>query len=200
MASLPPIGNLSSQAAVFVYKDDASVPSADADIRAMNAAEGGIRGEIHADKEAFLNGLKRWNSGIEPTNAFLCIYSHAGDLGIAPVRKLPDRSRIISWTELAGALPRGVQYLWLLGCKTEKAVNAWGALGGPVRHRLLATDSKEPWEPFVKFFAHEISIDPITSDDEMEKVLEKSSPGLAKHTKYFSPGLKPVKSKKKGRK
>jgi len=190
------VGNPSSQAAVFVYKDDGSVSQAAADIRSIHGKEGGIRGEVHSDKQAFLTALNNWNSGVDCNNSFLCIYSHAGSPGIAPVRK-PSKSQVISWSELANALPHGLQYLWLLGCKTEQAVKAWEPLGGPVRHRLLATDSTEPWEPFLEFFADEISIDPITMDDEMERRLAKRSPELAKHTKYFSPALKPSKSKKK---
>lgn len=187
------VGDLTSQAAVFVYKDDDSVTDAAADIRRMHASQGGIRGEIHADKQAFWDALTKWNSEAEPANAFLCIYSHAGDPGIAPTSD--DASRIISWTELADALPRGVQYLWLLGCETQKALNAWKALGGPVRHRLLATDSEVYWQPFLQFFAHEISIDPVTADDEMEERLAKSSPELAEHTKYFSPQLIEIQKK-----
>ena len=188
----PTVGELCSQAAVFVYKNDTSVRFAEADIRAMNKSEGGISGEIHGDKQAFISALRTWNSGIDPTNAFLCIYSHAGAPGITPIDELPDKSPIISWTELADALPQGVQYLWLLGCETEKSIKAWKTLAGPVRHRLLATDSSMYWEPFLKFFAHEISIDPIICDDEIRALLIEKSPELASHTKYFGPDLRPI--------
>lgn len=200
MSSPIVVGDLSFQAAVFVYKNDASVPFAEVDIRTMNESEGGIRGELHSDKQIFLKALTDWNRKIDPRNAFLCIYSHAGSPGIAPIDK-PEKSQIISWLEFADALPHGVQYLWLLGCRTEQAVKTWEPLGGPVRHRLLATDSKKYWEPFLKFFAHEISIDPIITDDEMEELLTKKYKGLASHTKYFDTNLKPSKSgKKKSRK
>jgi hypothetical protein len=192
MSSQPPVGKLCSQAAVFVYKDDASVPFAEADIRTMNKSEGGIRGEIHGDKQAFLGALRTWNSGIDPRNAFLCIYSHAGAPGIAPIPALPDDPRVISWTQLADALPQGVQYLWLLGCKTEESINSWKPLGGPVRHLLLATDFSTPWEPFLKFFAHEISTSPIIYDNEMRALLTRESPELASHTKYFGPDLQSI--------
>lgn len=192
MSSQSPVGKLWSQAAVFVYKSDDSVPFAEADIIIMNESEGGIRGEIHGDKQAFLSSLRTWNSGIDPTNAFLCIYSHAGAPGIAPIPKLPDISPIISWAELADALPQGVQYLWLLGCETEESIKAWKPLAAPVRHRLLATDISTKWEPFLKFFAHEISTDPIICDDEMRALLTEKAPKLASHTKYFGPDLRPI--------
>jgi hypothetical protein len=48
----------------------------------------------------------------------------------------------------------------------------------------------KPWKPFLKFFAHEISTDPIICDDEMRALLIRKSPELGAHTKYFGPDLR----------
>lgn len=120
------------------------------------------------------------------------MYAHAGAAGIAPVGA-PEKEFVISWSELARALPKGVRYLWLLGCKTEKACTAWKSLQGPVIHRLLATSESIRWVDFIRFFALEISLDPIHFDDEMADRLRQHAPELAKHTQYFDSDLRPLK-------
>lgn len=47
-----------------------------------------------------------------------------------------------------------------------------------------------------KFFAHEISTDPIVCDDAMRALLAEKSPELASHTKYFGPDLRPFQSQR----
>ncbi len=193
MPPTPPahIGNLSAQAAIFIYKNDSTAPDAWKDVELLHVAEGGIRGELHSNKSAFLEALSRWNASVNPSNSFLCIYSHAGAPGIGPEPKYPSED-VIEWQELAAALPKGVQYLWLVGCKTQEALKKWQPLQGPVLHRLLATDAKFPWLPFLKCFAAEISLEPITFDDEMRTLLLAKHPDLAAHTNYFGPDLQPL--------
>ena len=183
------IGVLSAQAAIFIYKNDSTAPKAWEDVEHMHLAEGGIRGELHTNKSDFLKAVALWNAAVAATNSFLCIYSHAGVQGIAPK---PTLEAVIDWQELADALPNGVQYLWLVGCKTQEALNNWQPLGRPVLPRLLATDEEFPWQPFLKYFAAEISIAPITFDDEMSEHLLRKQPSLAAHTKYFGRDLQPL--------
>ena len=174
------VGPMFAQAAVFVFKSDSTVSKAMEDVKNMNDKQGGIRGEIHCDKASFLDGLQRWNSQVDPTSAFLCIYSHAGISGIAAA---PD-GPIVTWEEIAAALPKSVQYLWLLGCDTSAAIDAWKDRS-PVLHRILVTTEGAPWRPFLKFFAYEISATSITFDDEMHAALTKVSPAMAASTTYF---------------
>jgi hypothetical protein len=192
------IGDLSCQAAVFCYKGDNTVVPLRNDLDRMAGAPPMVRGEIHDDKVRFLAALTKWNEQCDPPAAFLCIYAHSGEPGIAPIggkqlQSHPDpESLIISWEDLALAIPKGVAYLWQLGCRTEEALKSWQALRGLVSSRLLATDAKEPWQPFVKWFAAEISLDPIFYNDEMMSVLKRKMPELAGRTHYFGPDLKPV--------
>jgi hypothetical protein len=153
------------------------------------AIQDGIRGELHRDKTSLLQGLQHWNSQVDPSSAFLCIYSHAGSPGIAPA---PD-GPVVTWKELAAALPQGVQYLWLLGCDTSAAIEAWTERS-PVLHRILVTTESSYWQPFLKFFAYEISTTSITFDDEMHAVLSKVSPEMAAKTVFFDGHLRLIPS------
>lgn len=177
------IGDLQCQAAVFIYKFDGSETKAFDSVKTIFRNEGPIRGELHNQKSEFLDALRIWNSGVEPDNAFLCIYAHMGGLGLNCVREPNDS--MITWQELSGALPRGVQYLWLVGCDSEKCVNVWQiALTNPVRHLLLATDDSRYWLPIVEQFRHEISLN-VTFDGDMPTKLQALNPDLASSTKYF---------------
>jgi hypothetical protein len=188
MPGLPKVsGKISCQAAIFIYKDDPTAAPAWLDVQKISNAEREIHAELHSEKASLLQALSLWNQATDSNGSFLCIYSHAGPLGINAVSGVAE-SRI-TWSELAAALPLGARYIWLLGCETEHALSHWSALAGPVKHRLLATDASKPWRPFLKFFASEIGLDPIRCDDEMTIRLRQQAPELAKHTRYFGPDL-----------
>lgn len=191
------IGDADCQGAVFVYKDDKTKDTAWADVERINAEHGGIRGELHTQKDEFLRGLRSWESAVDPSNAFLCIYAHMGSSGINCVGQ--QDARLVSWAELADALPGGVECLWLVGCDSQECMKSWSPLSGPVRHILLATSESKPWRPLLKCFAAEISMKRIRFYDEMPDYLERESPELAKYTAYFRPtsgGFKPAFDKK----
>ncbi len=170
-------------AAVFIYKADGSTTAAWQSVKQIADREGAIRGELHASKAPFVKALGAWNQSVDPVNAFLCIYSHAGVKGIAPVSK-PNRGDIIEWHELADALSHGVRYLWLLGCGTDHAHAAWADRLVPVAHHSLSTLESANWQPFIEFFAQEISVDEIVSADELMSPLRAVAPTLADHTIY----------------
>jgi hypothetical protein len=192
------VGSLHCQAAIFCYKADSTVDALKDDLNTMVGNVGQIRGEIHREKTRFLEALKEWNKQSDPQGAFLCIYAHAGGPGIAPIggeefRSNPNRdSLLVTWDELAHAIPFGVACLWLLGCRTEQALKNWESLRSPVLRRLLATNEKFSWRPFVKWFAAEIGFNPIVYYDEMVPLLLQKTPELAGHTQYFGADLKPV--------
>lgn len=185
------VGSCNNQAAIFIYKSDPTVSSAWETVKTISAQEGPIRGEWHQSRGQFLDALKCWNETIgDPSNAFLCIYAHAGKSGIVP--SLHRQSERVTWGELAHALPRGVQYLWLIGCKTEQCVKAWAPMHVPVKHRLLATTESKCFVELVSCFAHEISLNNIAFDDEMPGRIRKCQPRLAKATAYFRPGFNKI--------
>ncbi len=173
------IGALHCQAAIFCYKTDRTVDALKADLNTMAGNLDQVRGEIHREKIRFLEAVKAWNKQSDPNGALLCIYGHRDSL-------------LVTWDELAQAIPYGVAYLWLLGCRTEEALKKWQALRSPVLRRLLATNASFPWQPFVKLFAAEIGLDPIIYNDEMVSLLLQKAPELAAHTQYFGADLKPV--------
>ena len=179
------VGELSSSAAVFIYKSDSSAGRAWNDLEKIHATQHGIRGELHSDKSSFLLALSAWNSVVDSAESYLCIYSHAGLEGIAPDGNKSPASSIVRWNELATALPHGVRYLWLLGCETQSVLDRWRELEVPVAHHLLVTTTSFYWQPFLEFFALEISADTIISNDEISSVLERKSPDLAKHSQFY---------------
>jgi len=179
------IGAEGLPAAVFIYKGDGTRAAAWNSAETIAAHQGAIRGEIHQSKASFLPAIRAWNLSVDPVNSFLCIYSHAGETGIAPVRT-PELSDIIEWDELAGALPRGVRHLWLLACETDHAHNAWAERPVPLGHHCLSTTASAKWQPFIQFFAREISTEEILSPDELIARLRADEPLLASKTQYSS--------------
>lgn len=180
------VGAVDCQAAVFVYKDDASQAEAWDAVTKINTDHGGVRGELHSSKAMLLKGLSEWSTRVDASNAFLCIYAHMGSDGMNCTSSLDDR--LVSWQELAEAISDGVEYLWLLGCKSEECLAAWSDLSNPVRHLLLATSESKYWQPLLRCFAAEISISNIVLDGDMPEKLKKMEPGLADHTVYYKPG------------
>jgi hypothetical protein len=172
-------------AAVFIYKNDESVAAAWDSVQEIATREGAIRGELHHSKASFLQALKAWNLSVDSVDSFLCIYCHAGERGIAPLNT-PDRRDIIQWDELADALPHGVRYLWLLGCETDHSHNAWAERSEPIAHHCLSTVASAYWQPFIEFFAREISVEEILSQDELMARLKAEEPLLASKTQYSS--------------
>jgi len=183
------VGDSDCQAAVFVYKNDCSGPSAWTDVKAINASPRSIRGEWHTRKSHLLSGLRKWNESVDPENAFLCVYAHMGESGLNCVRPVTPSAVTweVTWQELADELPRGVQYLWLLGCESQECMKSWSPLGSPVRHRLLVTTESKYWQPLLKVFAAEISLEQIAFDDQMSAKIAQAEPELSKHTRYFRP-------------
>jgi hypothetical protein len=181
------IGDRLCQAAVFIYKDDGTAEKLWPELVKMHERQGGIRGEWHTQRGEFLAALTAWNSSVDPANSFLCIYSHAGSPGVNC--RSGEKSTRIAWSELAKALINRVQYLWLLGCKTQECMKFWDPLHGPVGHLLLATSESRDWGPFLTYFENEIDVNHIAFDDEMPTILNKKYPDLAKHTDYFKPGF-----------
>ena len=179
-------GEITCQGAVFIYKNDGTQDEAWRAASQIDAEHGGIRRELHSDKNAFLAGLREWNEQVDPGNAFLCIYAHMGNPGLNCVGAVD--SNAVTWSELADALSAGVEYLWLVGCSSSACLSAWTPLAHPVRHLLLATSDSRLWLPLLKCFAAEISIDNIVMDGDMPDKLEKMEPELAKHTEYFLSG------------
>lgn len=153
----------------------------------MEIADGSgpICGELHKTKDPFLAAIRDWNAKIEPQGSFLCIYSHASKLGI---NSLGGRKETrITWDELAEALVKPVEYLWLLGCTTSNSTAVWDSLSGPVGHLLLATTASAPFRAAVKCFAAEIDQNTIALDGEIPHILSKTIPELAEKTAYFAP-------------
>jgi hypothetical protein len=178
------LGAQHSPAAVFIYKSDQSATDAWDSVIEIAAQEGAIRGELHDCKVSFLEGLTAWNLSVDPAaDSFLCIYSHAGKAGLAPSRR-PPLGDVVQWDELADALPRGVRYLWLLGCGTDYSQDVWDARAKPVAHRTLSTLESAYWQPFIRFFAREISTDDIASQNELMDRLNADAPLLASKTTY----------------
>jgi hypothetical protein len=190
--SVRTIGKRSSQAAIFIYKNDGTGEIHWPDVKSIHARQGGIRAEWHVSKEQFLVSLRAWNRKVDAANSFLCIYAHAGSPGISCDPE--DWKALVSWSELAAALPNPVHYLWLLGCKTRECIRAWAPLHAPVGHLLLATSASKYWGPFIECFEHEITLNNIGYDDEMPGILRKKYPKLAKHTAYFRAALVKVRS------
>jgi len=179
------IGRVQYNAAVFVYKQDGTEADCWRDIRHMRNDGHFIRGEVHDDKEVFLNGLTKWNRRLEdPANSFLCIYAHMGPLGINSFRR--RAATRITWDELADCVPQGVALLWLLGCNSTECMASWQGFTHPVRHILLATIESMPFQPLLKVFAEEIDMDNITPFNEMPQRVRQANPALGRHTRYFT--------------
>lgn len=185
------VGDQGLPAAVFVFKSDTTAAAAWDAVNKIADQEGALRGELHDSKVPLLEGLNSWNQSVDPTNSFLCIYSHAGKSGIAPSDS-PTPEEIVGWKELADALRRGVRHLWLLGCATNRALDVWNDSLIPVAHCCLVTTESKLWLPFIKFFAHEISVQNIHSSDELFDRLKADAPELAGLTTYLTnPNWKP---------
>jgi len=187
------IGNIDCQGAVFVYKDDKTASKAWDDVKWIDQDHGGIRGEIHDNRASFLSGISHWNSLVDPSNAFLCIYAHMGPLGINCING--NAATRVLWQDLAATLSHPVELIWLVGCKSNECMTAWAPLSSPVRHLLLATFESKPWRPLLRCFAAEIDIKHIRFYDEMPQHLESEQPELGKLTGYFRPtasGFKPA--------
>ena len=178
------VGSINCQAAIFIYKDDGSEVNAIKGANAIFNTQGDLRIEHHRTKDVFLRSLGEWNQRITPSNAFLCIYSHAGEPGINPKREVEND--LILWDELIRTLENGVHTLWLIGCTTESILKKINSSNSKFCKRLLLTKTGMPWQPFIKSFAEEISIDPINFFDEMVSVLAKSSPELASMTSIYT--------------
>jgi len=177
------LGDVTCQAALFVYKDDGSENAAWNSVCGTYQQEGPVRGELHNKKPAFLDGLRTWNEGVKPTNSYLAIYAHMGKSGLGCVRN--DPAREVTWQELANALPNGVAILWLIGCNSQECKTAWAPLVGPVLGHLLVTTATKYWQPFLTCFNMAISLDPIVLHADIPSEVKRSSPKLGQNTEYY---------------
>jgi hypothetical protein len=193
-------GTRRCQAAIFMYKNDSSVESVKSEIQRINTEQGkapsrpptdGIYGEHDTTKREFMEGLSDWNGLVDANNSFLCIYAHANGDGICPLKEYDGTAEyqkdLITWHELAAAVAKPVQYLWLLGCTTQECTKHWGAANGPVRGLLLATSAEVYWGDFVSCFEAEISLDPIRSSKDVINFIRSKYPNVAQNTHYFKP-------------
>lgn len=172
---------------VFVYKDDNRVEDAWRAVEAINEKQI-VCGELHKNRSDFLAGLCDWNTRLEDDNAYLIIYAHMGTLGINcygrdDATKQQKQTARILWPEIADCLPRQVEMIWLLGCKSKAVLEVWKE-SQPAKYLLVTSESKN-YVGFVPQFAAEISLNPITPYNQMANYLEKHNSELAKHTAYY---------------
>jgi hypothetical protein len=152
-------GEPDSQGAIFVFKDDGRQQTPWEHARGIPH----VRAELHSGKDSFLRSLKAWNATVNPKNSFLAIYAHMGEGGIATT---PDGASVVSWNELASAMPKKVSTLWLAGCKSVLA--PWEKPSdGPVTGTLLVTTQSRNWAALVKIFENEASLDNIKFFDQI---------------------------------
>lgn len=198
-----PSGELNSQGAIFIYKDDGTEIKALQDAIAVDNSttcsshtinqngnvetvilQNNIRIEHHTNKQDFLDALQTWNESVHDyDNTFLCIYAHMGLPGMCCVGN--DTGQLVSWEEFANALPNRVKTLWLAGCSSNNCIGIWNANNNPVSGMLLATDISKYWRPLIECFADEISLKSITPYDKMPKKTIEKSFKLAIHTVYY---------------
>ena len=195
----PRVGFLDCGAAVFIYKNDGSEESIWKDVSGRFDEEKAkvpfrntydpFHAEWHTTKESFLNGLQSWHAHGDTRNTLLCLNSHAGPRGIncvgtSALEGKRDKSRI-TWSELASCLSAGVDYLWLLGCETKTATDAWQAEQVPVQRMLLVTTSTGYYPSLINCLVRfEIGME-VTYVIEMPNVIRDCAPDLAPKTKYL---------------
>ena len=146
-------GDLDTQAAVFVYKDDGTQHTAGVELARINQ-RGMIRREIHDQIQQLLDALRAWNQVIDSKNAYICLYAHMGIGGLCCISN--DMTRNVTWSELAQALPRRVVCLWLAGCNSQHAIGSWTGQPHPVGQYLVATNDSLYFLPLVPLFQCEI--------------------------------------------
>lgn len=176
------LGDPDCKGAIFVYKDDDSVDEAWESVIKVNRDHGGIRGELHEKPSDFLAALLKWNNSVGGENAYLCIYAHMGTTGMCSKPRSPAD---ISWPELANSLPKKIELLWLMGCKSAECLKTWNGLTAPVDYGILATSKSCYWAPFIDEFSKEISLKKVRTYDQMPFELSKSQPDLAKYIDYY---------------
>lgn len=176
------IGTPGCQGAIFVYKDDPTAADAERELLRLNS-NFPVTGEIHSNPDELRQGLLDWNQSIEPENAFLCIYAHMGKPGISCVGE-DGGGRIVTWEEIASALPKRVEVLWLVGCTSQYSMDVWIEGKNPVLKYLVATSKSEYFLPLVPLFRYEISINPVFYFDEMPLVLEYKDQNISSITEY----------------
>jgi hypothetical protein len=177
------LGSPACQGAIFIFKDDQSVQEAWSSAENIYKEQGEFRLEHHREKNTFLSSLTKWNKLVDPTNAFLCIYAHSGEPGIAPISNAGDS--VVSWNEFGAALPNGVQTLWVLGCESDSFIWYLNSISSKISERLLVTHKSEYWCPMILTFKEEISMDPIRFFDEMPSLIKKKNSELGRHTSYY---------------
>lgn len=191
-------------AAVFLYKEmDPRENSAKA-WRAICTIDQRV-GPIHAawpkSPRELIGAIQHWSHNAPP-HAYCCIYAHMGPSGITsrgPKFSAPERrSMIVPWAALARAFARPVDYLWLVGCQSNKCRAAWMPLAHSVaKKRILTTTASAHWLPLLWCFEHEISLSPIIPDGSVERRIRSTlqsmgHPQLASRFKYFNSQLEPL--------
>lgn len=178
------IGNVDGRcpAAVLVYKADGTEVQAESEIGRLQKKVR-VGGEVHDAKQSFLNSLAQWNGAVDPGNAFLCIYSHMGAAGLCCVKN--DPQRLVTWSEVAQALERRVEVVWLVGCHSREAVPSWSGTANPVLHFLAATSDSKYFLPLVPVFGYEISFTPSFAFVEMPAIIRQIDSKMADVTDYL---------------
>lgn len=193
---LTTIGDPDCHGAIFIYKDDGSIPKALAnaisvamehrvkltysdeerkrivDIVGYDPTDpsGRFVYIVHASTRAeFLHALTEWHARIGEGQGALMIYAHMGTLGINRISG--DKEHRITWSELGDALPNNVASLWLAGCKSHHCLSAWGATA-PVTDWLVCTSETKPWAPLIPAFIMEISVDPVYFPEAIARKLD----------------------------
>lgn len=186
-------GHIESAAAIFIYKADATTQIAWED--ASRIAD--VRCELHNRREEFLQGLNAWNSqaGLNPSNSFLAIYSHMGPAGVSPTEfgaANHSDANIISWSDLAAAIPRGIGTVWLVGCASNIMATESTQMHRTIRNYALVTTDTVAWLLLLPLFAFEISLDPIYYCTEMPTLIAAQLDRLrlgaqARSIEYYRP-------------
>lgn len=182
------IGDVGGHGAVFVYKADGTEDVGWDGIQEVreNTRNPYIRGEVHSQRDEFLDALSTWCGTVnDPNGAFLCINAHMGVVGLSCVDYVDCRA--VTWTELAETLCPGVAVLWLLGCNSEECMQSWDPLSSPVETYLLATSDSAYFQPMISAFSIEVGTDPIKFFDEMPGALREHNRRLAEATRYWKP-------------
>ncbi len=152
------IGELTCQAAVFVFKSDSTQNLSWTNaqrIEGDSKKEFDYRAELHETPLELCEALKRWTENVNPENAFLCINAHMGQGGIGPTGHGPW----VSWEELYEALTAKVYTLWLVGCTSRDVLAVWRTpKESPVRGYMLVTDERENHQRLLLHFAREIAL------------------------------------------
>jgi hypothetical protein len=97
-----------------------------------------------------------------------------------------DGAELVTWNQLADALPRGVAVLWIVGCKSEYVRRAWPTpTASPVRSSLLVTTAALDWHELLPHFRAEVDINNFVLFDRMKSYLVQRVSKLGQEVAYL---------------